>query len=381
MAMASDVPRFCVLGGGVAGLVSARLLQRQLPHAQITVLEESERLGGLVQTARGPKGQILEQGFHSSILVNRNGREALGLAKMLKLEEDVQGANIEASARRHLLHRGRVQLAPAAHHVLVYGPALMAEPLWPRGRQSDESVAAFTSRRGSRSLARHLADPICRGQLAGKAEELSVRTCFPRLWHNEQRFGSVFVGAALGALSSYRQRSWMALDLLPELEALTMASFLPHIAATDVRAHSFARIAPNAVSTHTRKPRFIRAEDCRHGMFNVTLLCGAARLWPERKMFSRSRRVLSETFDEHAAAVRSWLDKLVIGMNLCPWAGKTDESGGIRVVTSLGSAPSEVLEDLQREASALPCEPDARPGAATTSLVVCPHVKAWQVQF
>ena len=142
--------------------------------------QESERLGGLVQTARGhalprhgmrwfycqihrivshragPKGQILEQGFHSSILVNRNGREALGLAKMLKLEEDVQGANIEASARRHLLHRGRVQLAPAAHHVLVYGPALMAEPLWPRGRQSDESVAAFTSRRGSRSLARHL---------------------------------------------------------------------------------------------------------------------------------------------------------------------------------------------------------------------------------
>lgn len=113
-------------------------------------------------------------------------------------------------------------------------------------------------------------------------------------------------------------------------------------------------------------------------MFNVTLLCGAARLWPERKMFSRSRRVLSETFDEHAAAVRSWLDKLVIGMNLCPWAGKTDESGGIRVVTSLGSAPSEVLEDLQREASALPCEPNARPGAATTILVVCPHVKAWQ---
>ncbi|CAE6971345.1 PPOX [Symbiodinium sp. CCMP2592] len=217
MAMVSDVPRFCVLGGGIAGLVSARLLQRQLPHAQITVLEESERLGGLVQTARGPKGQILEQGFHSSILVNRNGREALGLAKMLKLNDEVLGANIEASARRHLLHRGRVQIAPAPHHVLFYGPALMAEPLWPRGRQSDESVAAFTSRRGSRSLARHLADPICRGQLAGKAEDLSVRTCFPRLWHNEQRFGSVFVGAALGALSSYRQRSWMALDLLDPL--------------------------------------------------------------------------------------------------------------------------------------------------------------------
>ncbi|CAE7306092.1 Ppox [Symbiodinium natans] len=71
----------------------------------------------------------------------------------------------------------------------------MAEPLWPRSREPDESVAAFTSRRASRSLALRLADPICRGQLAGKAEDLSVRTCFPRLWHNEQRFGSVFVGA------------------------------------------------------------------------------------------------------------------------------------------------------------------------------------------
>ena len=53
-------------------------------------------------------------------------------------------------------------------------------------------------------------------------------------------------------------------------------------------------------------------------------------------MFSRNRRVLSETFDAHAAAVRSWLDKLVIGMNLCPWAGKADESGGIRVPCRVG---------------------------------------------
>ena len=142
----------------------------------------------------GPKRQILEQGFHSSILVNKNGREALGLAKMLKLDEEVLGANIEASARRHLLHRGRVQLVPGAHHVLLYGPALIAEPLWPRGRLPDESVAAFTSRRASRMLATNLADPICRGQLAGNAKDLSVRTCFPRLWQNEQRFGSVFVG-------------------------------------------------------------------------------------------------------------------------------------------------------------------------------------------
>lgn len=142
----------------------------------------------------GAKSQIFEDGFHSSILVNKNGREALGLIKLLKLEDEVIGANIEASARRHLLHRGRVRLVPGPHHVLLYGPALMAEPLWPRSKDADESVYDFVARRASKTLAKNLADPICRGQLAGDAKELSVRTCFPRLWHNERRFGSVFLG-------------------------------------------------------------------------------------------------------------------------------------------------------------------------------------------
>ena len=137
--------------------------------------------------------QILEEGFQSSILVNKNGREALGLFKLLKLEDEVISANIEASARRHVFH-GRVQLVPGPQHVLFHGPALLAEPLWPRSKELDESVYDFVARRASKMLAAHLADPICRGQLAGDAKELSVRTSFPRLWYNEQRFGSVFLG-------------------------------------------------------------------------------------------------------------------------------------------------------------------------------------------
>eukprot|EP00931_Biecheleriopsis_adriatica_P057485 TRINITY_DN34105_c0_g1_i1.p1 TRINITY_DN34105_c0_g1~~TRINITY_DN34105_c0_g1_i1.p1 ORF type:complete len:525 (+),score=101.15 TRINITY_DN34105_c0_g1_i1:29-1576(+) len=216
--MAAEVlPRFCVLGGGVSGLTSAFLLQRSFPHAHVVLVEASQRLGGLVKSTRGAKRQLLEQGFHSSVLVDKNGREALGLAKLLKLEEDVVGANIEASARRHLFHHGRVQLVPRAHHILQHGPALMAEPLWPRGKQDDESVHSFISRRASRSIADRLADPICRGQLAGDAKTLSVRTCFPRLWFNEQRFGSVFMGAALSTILAYQRRSWLSLELLDPL--------------------------------------------------------------------------------------------------------------------------------------------------------------------
>ncbi|CAK9104063.1 unnamed protein product [Durusdinium trenchii] len=210
-------PKFCILGGGVSGLTCARLLQRSLPHAEVTVLSSSRLGAPAVCTSKGAKMQVLEQGFHNSILVNKNGREALGLLKLLKLEDQVLSANIEASARRHIFH-GRVQLVPGPQHVLLHGPALLAEPLWPRSKKlDDESVFAFVTRRASKMLATYLADPICRGQLAGDAKELSVRTCFPRLWHNEQRFGSVFLGAALSTVLAYRRRSWMALDLLDPL--------------------------------------------------------------------------------------------------------------------------------------------------------------------
>lgn len=99
--------------------------------------------------------------------------EALGFLKLLKLDDEVLSANIEASARRHLLRHGRVTLIPGPQHVLRYAPALLAELLWPRGREADESVEAFVVRRGSRGLAA-LAAALCRGQLAGDSRELSA---------------------------------------------------------------------------------------------------------------------------------------------------------------------------------------------------------------
>eukprot|EP00928_Gymnodinium_smaydae_P038449 TRINITY_DN26520_c0_g3_i1.p1 TRINITY_DN26520_c0_g3~~TRINITY_DN26520_c0_g3_i1.p1 ORF type:complete len:404 (-),score=85.94 TRINITY_DN26520_c0_g3_i1:107-1318(-) len=102
--------------------------------------------------------------------------------------------------------------------MLRYGPAFLLEPLWPRGRNSDdESVHSFVSRRVSAGVADSLADPICRGQLAGDARELSARTCFPRLWYNERRFRSVFLGSALSVIPAHRRRSWLSLDLTDPL--------------------------------------------------------------------------------------------------------------------------------------------------------------------
>lgn len=218
--MAAELaPRVAVLGDGLAGLVSALLLQRSLPRARITVLGKraAGQRAGLIRSSRGSGGHICESGPHNSILVDKNGRELLGLIKLVGLDEDVVSANIENSARRHLFHYGRVQLFPRVQHILRFCPPLLAEPLWRRGRAEDESVHAFVARRASRDVADRIADPICRGMFAGDARQLSVRTCFPRLWFNERRFRSVFIGSMLSTFSAYRRRSWLSLDLLDPL--------------------------------------------------------------------------------------------------------------------------------------------------------------------
>lgn len=42
-------------------------------------------------------------------------------------------------------------------------------------------------------------DSLCRGVFAGDCRQLSVRSCFPALFHAERRRRSVLLGLALGA--------------------------------------------------------------------------------------------------------------------------------------------------------------------------------------
>lgn len=48
-------------------------------------------------------------------------------------------------------------------------------------------------------------------------------------------------------------------------------------------------------------------------------------------------------------AVRQWLDRVVIGLNLCPFAGKPVREGRVRVCVSEASNELELLTELQME--------------------------------
>ena len=42
--------RVAVVGGGIGGLTAAGLIKRQLPHAQVTLIEKNAQVGGRCQT-------------------------------------------------------------------------------------------------------------------------------------------------------------------------------------------------------------------------------------------------------------------------------------------------------------------------------------------
>jgi hypothetical protein len=70
------------------------------------------------------------------------------------------------------------------------------------------------------------------------------------------------------------------------------------------------------------------------------------------------------------AATRRWLERAVIGLNLCPFAKAVHVRGQIRWVQSAARTPAALLEQLVDELRAL-AEADA--ATVDTTLIVAPH--------
>ena len=71
------------------------------------------------------------------------------------------------------------------------------------------------------------------------------------------------------------------------------------------------------------------------------------------------------------ARTHQWLERAVIGLNLCPFAKAVAVRGQVRFVLSEADSPEALLEDLARELAGLR---DADPGQTDTTLLVHPHV-------
>jgi len=77
------------------------------------------------------------------------------------------------------------------------------------------------------------------------------------------------------------------------------------------------------------------------------------------------------TQSEAVEATRRWLERAVIGLNLCPFAKAVHARGQIRWVLSDAITPESLLETLGEELLLLR---DAPADAVDTTLIVHPHV-------
>jgi oxygen-dependent protoporphyrinogen oxidase len=205
--------RVVIIGGGITGLAAAhRLLERNLESPEkieLTIIESSSRLGGIVQTAKRD-GFLLEHGPDSFI---SEKPAALELARHLGLASRIIETNSE-HRRSFVVRQGRLLPVPEGFHLLApsrlwpfvqsdifswSGKARMAlDLLLPRrtldGNHDDESLADFVRRRLGREALERVAQPMVGGIYTADPEQLSLRATMPRFLEMERNHRSVIRG-------------------------------------------------------------------------------------------------------------------------------------------------------------------------------------------
>ncbi|WP_035920971.1 protoporphyrinogen oxidase [Frankia sp. QA3] len=180
--------RVVIVGGGVAGLAAAHALSG---HAEVTVLEAGERVGGKLRTTP-IEGMNVEEGAESFLARVPDG---LRLARQIGLGHDiVHPATTSAS----LWIRGRLRPIPPNTMLGVPTDALglvrsgvlspwgllraAADLALPRTRFPDDpTVGGFVGARVGREVVDLLVDPLLGGVYAGRADALSLRATVPQL--------------------------------------------------------------------------------------------------------------------------------------------------------------------------------------------------------
>lgn len=184
-----------VVGGGISGLAcAARLQQLGVP---VTLLEASERFGGLIGTAER-NGFLFESGPQSF-----QGTDVLlGLIRDLGIEGELCKA--DPRAPRYVLRHGRLQKIPMSPQAVLTTSLLGVGARWKivseafgktKPPEEEESVAEFVRRKFGHEILEYLVSPFVSGVYAGDPEKLSLRAAFPTLEEWERDYGSVLRGA------------------------------------------------------------------------------------------------------------------------------------------------------------------------------------------
>ena len=203
--------RLTIVGGGIAGLSAAYYATKNLPNAQITLIESSGQWGGKISTDRitFDDGTFIIEGGPDTFLATKPW--GVALCKELGLGDRLHGTN-QKQKNTYVLHRDKLEPLPDGLAMMIptnvqailksrlvswFGKARMGfdfiQPA--KALNGDESLGAFVSRRLGREAYENLIEPLMSGIYAGDGDQLSLASTFPYLRDLELKYGSLARGA------------------------------------------------------------------------------------------------------------------------------------------------------------------------------------------
>ncbi len=215
----SEPFRIVVVGGGMAGLGAARVLEAaraEDPAVDWQLYEQDPRLGGKVHTVRRD-GFVVEGGPDSAIIEKpwpiTTAREVGIGDRFLDCNEDIRKSFVFTRGSLHELPEGIILMVPTRmvpfamsrlmtwpgkvrmglDLILPRGGAATAGPAGPVGSALDESLGDFVRRRLGREALQRIAEPIVAGIHAGDPEQMSVRATFPMFLDMEREHRSLIL--------------------------------------------------------------------------------------------------------------------------------------------------------------------------------------------
>lgn len=182
---------YCVVGGGISGLVAAyRLRVAAGPHASITLFDPADRLGGVLRTER-IGGQPMDVGAEAFVARRPEVPALLAELGLADRQVGTTGAPplIYSQARLHPLPTGTLQGIPAQPSALagLVDDATIArmydEPTRPFSWRpgADPAVAELVGDRFGQQVVTRSVEPLVMGVYSGSAATIGVRSAVPTL--------------------------------------------------------------------------------------------------------------------------------------------------------------------------------------------------------
>jgi protoporphyrinogen/coproporphyrinogen III oxidase len=202
-----------ILGGGISGLSTAWLLDKQAREADISIdlclLEQEEQPGGKIKSVR-EKGFLCEWGPNGFL---DSKPQTLDLCTALGISDRLHRSNDNAR-KRFIFTGGQLHRLPEngpsfLKSTLLSWPGkfrLLGEPFAANPPGNDETLADFGRRRLGAEALQKLIAPMASGIFAGDPETMSLVSCFPRIAELEREYGGLFVAMLALAKKKRRER-------------------------------------------------------------------------------------------------------------------------------------------------------------------------------